>query len=51
MHIIITMKHKKYQIRVVNSSKRDAWFALGILLFVATIITALIVVLYEAPVK
>ncbi len=45
------MKHKKYQIRVVNSSKRDSWFALGILLCFATVFIALIVVLFEAPVK
>jgi hypothetical protein len=45
------MKHKKYYIRVVGNSKRDTWFALGFLLYIATIFIALIIVLAETPVK
>ena len=44
------MKHKKYKIRVVSNSKRDTWFAFGILLYIATILIALIIVFAEAPV-
>jgi len=44
MHFVIAMRHKKYKIRVVSNSKRDTWFAFGILLYVATIFIALIVV-------
>ena len=51
MHIVNAMKHKKYNIRVVSNSKRDTWIALGILLYIATIFIALILVLFEAPVK
>jgi len=51
MHLVIAMKHKKYIIRVASNSKRDTWFAYGILLYVAAIFIALIVVLFEAPVK
>jgi len=50
-HFIIAMKHNKYKIRVLSNSKRDSWFALGILLYIATIFIALKVVLFEAPVK
>jgi len=45
------MKHKKHKIRVLSNSKRDTWFALGMFLYIATIFIALIVVLFEAPVK
>lgn len=51
MHFIIAMKNKKYRIRVKSNSKRDTWFAFGILLTIATIFIALIAVLAEAPVK
>ena len=51
MHLVAAMKHKKYIIRVRSNSKRDTWFVLGMLLFVAIVFIALIEVLIEAPVS
>jgi hypothetical protein len=50
MHLINAMKHKN-KIRVLSNSKRDTWFALGLMLYTGILFLALIVVLFEAPVK
>jgi len=44
MHFVTAMNHKKYKTRVLSNSKRDTWFAFGILLYLTATFIALIIV-------